>query len=241
MGRLIKFLGVILAFSTIGTVRAAEVHDFHAAVTDAYSHYREASFYIHTGNPGVAALELQSLSDKWKDLAAKFSANPPSIYSTDGKWGATLAEIDKRIEQGMGAANDGDLKAAKSELGPIRSLLADLRKRNGVISFSDLVDNANKAYDALYHFRHEPPDFSKPESVDGARRALSIVQYWYQRCLDEAPEQYAKQPLFQRLVEDSVQSLNRAWDALNKKQQKRFINILREVRASDRMLFLRYG
>ena len=241
MGRLIGVLCLVIAvLSPIGT-KAAEVHDFHAAVVDAYSHYREASFYIHTGNPGVAALELQLLNDKWQEIITRFAAKPPGIYSEDKSWRTSLTEIGERISQGQMAAGDGDIKTAKATLGPVRTLLSDLRRRNGVTTYSDLIDQANKAYDALFHYRHVPPDFTKPDTVDGARQALSVVIYWYQRCLDEAPEVFAKQPLFQRLVEDSIGSLNRAWDALRKEQQKRFVNILREVRASDRMLFLKYG
>ena len=63
------------------SANAFVIDQFHAALTEADQDYRSASFYLRTGNPGVALLELQALSDKWQTLSKTFSDQPPGPYA----------------------------------------------------------------------------------------------------------------------------------------------------------------
>ena len=54
-----------------------------------------------------------------------------------------------------------------------------------------------------------------------------------------APEEYKASTEFQRLMEVSLRSLSFIWDAAHKQQERRVINILQELRSSDRLLYLR--
>jgi len=55
-----------------------------------------------------------------------------------------------------------------------------------------------------------------------------------------APEEYKASTEFQRLMEVSLRSLSFIWDAAHKQQERRVINILQELRSSDRLLYLRF-
>ncbi|MCW9032768.1 MAG: hypothetical protein OQJ97_01015 [Rhodospirillales bacterium] len=233
------FLGFSLLLST--NLRAAEVHDFHRSLADAYTHYRAATFYLRTGNPAVASFELMDLQTKWQALNKRFKQNPPAIYSRDGTWGPSMQEIELRIDQGVKATENGDLEAAKKKLVPIRQLLSDLRRRNNVSTFSDIVDKANHSFDSLFYYRHNEPDLNKPEQVEDVQRRLSLAAYWYQQCLELAPKKAKNDLLFDRLISTSLESYSKAWVALREKDTRRFINILREISASNRMLYLKFG
>lgn len=219
---------------------AASVHDFHAALSEADRDYRSASFYLRTGNAGVALLELQALADKWKALSAAFLERPPGVYAGDPKWAVTLSEIGAQIGSAISRAEGGDAKAARNKLKPIRAALADLRRRNGVFLFADCVEEANRAMDALFVYRRKPPNFENQEEVDELLRRAAVTSHWYDRCFRTAPEKYRKSPEFRRLMEVSLRSLSLIWDAAHKKQERRVINILRELRSSDRLLYLRF-
>ncbi len=215
--------------------------EFHAAVDDAYGHYRESDFYLRTGNAGVAAFELEALEAKWRALVARFAAKPPRAYAADTHWTRDLADIGKRAAEGLRLADAGEPEAARAMLKPVRRILGDMRRRNGIFLFSDCVDGANGAMEGLYKFRHAPPDFERSESVRAARRATAEMRRWYVRCRDMASPGRATDTEFKRLMERSLYSIGRLDVALDQKNQRMFINIIRELRSSDRILFLRFG
>ena len=240
-----RTLSVLLLVTLIGlnspASKAAPVHDFHDAVADANASYREASFYLRTGNPMVAAFGLQDMNDKWSTIIKQFAKSPPGIYAADTSWETSLIEIGKHIQDGIAATDAGDLKGAQQNIAPVRKILSDLRARNGVFLFSDRVDRANAAMEAIWSFRHNPPDFSKPDEVNDLRQKTTLMTYWYERCRDTATPQVKNDPQFKRLVDKTLYSLGRMWVAIGEKNQLSVINILREMRSSDRLLYLHFG
>ena len=222
------------------SANAFVIDQFHAALTEADQDYRSASFYLRTGNPGVALLELQALSDKWQTLSKTFSDQPPGPYAKDPAWSATLGQISHQVDTALADVEAGNVKAAQGLLEPIRAALADLRRRNGIFMFADCVEEANQAMDALYAYRHRPPNFDDQRDVDELLRRAAVTAHWYERCFKTAPEKYAVSTEFQRLMEASLRSLGLIWEAVHNKQERRVINILRELRSSDRLLYLRF-
>ena len=233
---------LLLAAVTAGTVaRAAPVHDFHAAMAEAAKHYRFAAFYLRTGNAGVAAIEIQSLQETWQALATAFVKAPPDLYATDPEWASTLAEIGKRAGDALTAVDAGDTDAAARHLAPIRGQLVQLRRRNGLFIFADYVEEANRAFDLLFEFRRRPIDFDNTDDVRTLLTRAAVASDWYRRCLEAAPEKTRASEEFRRLVEISIASMGRIWDAVRERDQRRVVNILREIRSADRLLYLRFG
>lgn len=241
--RKLMIAGAIFAFSLTSapTARSAPVHDFNEAVTIAYGFYREAFFLLRTGNPQVASLELDEMAVRWATIISRFGPTPPDMYSADPTWKKTLEAINKKITRGLAETIEGDDKAAIETLGPIRKILSDLRRRNGVFMYSDYVDKANEAFRKLYKFRYNPPDFNRVEEVDQLRQILAITVYWYEQCQENAPKVIRENPEFQRLMEDSLYTLSRIWVAIANKAEPNLISLLRGLSSSDKMLFLRFG
>jgi hypothetical protein len=242
MTRLIAALLLATALGLwVAPARGAEVHEFHDALAEAYRHYREGAFYLATGNPDVAAFELATFADKWAALAARYGDKPPGIYAKDEEWRTTLEEISRRTAEGLNAAEAGEVEAAREHLVPVRAVLGRLRQRNGVFIYSDCVDRANAAMDRLYHFRRNPPDFTKPDEIDELRRAAALTAYWYEQCRESAPPEALADPQFERLMGDSLRALTRIWTAIRAEDPRAVVGILRELRSWDRFLFLRFG
>jgi hypothetical protein len=242
VGRIaIVVTALVLVLSVVGPARAGEVHDFHDAVADATGHYRQAMFYLHTGNGASALFELDEMAAKWDAVELRFADNPPDTYDNDPTWSDALVAVGEAVVAGISAAEAGDVEAARAQLAPIRGALSGLRQRNGVFLFSDCIERANGAFERLFVYRHEPPDFAAVEAMDELRRTLAITAYWYGVCHDTAPALVADDPRFQRIMESARYSLGRMWDAMDKQDELRLINILRELKSSDGLLYLLFG
>jgi hypothetical protein len=237
----IFFTILTFTFTPAHYTNSAPIHDFNEVVADAYGFYREAFFLLRTGNPQVASLELEKMSVSWKSIIKRFKTTPPEIYSDDPLWKNTLETVNKAIVHGLAGTIEGNPKRAIKILGPIRKMLSELRKRNGVFVYSDTVDKANAAFMKLKIFRHNPPDFNVVEEVDQLRQSLATTVYWYKQCVETAPATLRQNPEFRRLMDDSLYSLSRIWVAIANKKKLNLINILRGLSSSDQMLFLRFG
>ena len=91
-------LAILLLMAFPSSSSAAAVDEFHTALTEADRDYRSASFYLRTGNPGLALLEIQALSDKWQVLSETFRDQPPDAYANDRAWASTLGQIHHLLE-----------------------------------------------------------------------------------------------------------------------------------------------
>jgi len=230
-------LGIMIPLET----HAGEVDAFHAAQGDAYAHYRQAMFYTRTGNTMTAAFELDEMAGKWAKIVSRYSENPPAAYAADPKWRETLEDVAKRIDLGLVAVSDGNAEQVTDQLSPIRGLLADMRRRSNVVIFSDHVDAANKAFQKLFEFRQNQPDFSDPAQVSDLQNRLDETIAAYKKCVDEAPSGIAANEQFQRLMKDSLFYLERINVAIDEKNQLGVVNILRRVISSDKLLWLLFG
>jgi len=238
---LVAVVVTLLAGAGPRAASASDFRDFHGMLAGAYPHYREATFYLRTGNAGVALFELEQWTEKWKTIAARFGDTPPDVYADDPDWSSNLSQIADISNAGLALTQAGALKKAGAALEPIRELLAESRRKNHVVIFSDFVDRANQAFEVLFRFRHAPPAFDNADQLDDFRRAVAVTTLTYRRVMENAPALHLENPEFARLMAQSFHSLDRLWVAIREANQLNLINILREMRSSDRMLFLRFG
>jgi hypothetical protein len=220
---------------------AGTVHEFHKAEARAMRGYRWASFYLRTGNLALAEMELGQFADGATKLVQSYAVNPPDIYSTDDTWPGDLRKIAQLASEAQAALSVDNVEEARAKLTPIRALNGDMRRRNGVFLFVDCIDIANHSFTRLFRFRHNPPNFQKPEQLDSVRQDLAETLYWYRQCLKAAPVETAQDSRFRRLVETSIVSLEKVWGALRAGEERRMINLLREVASSNRLLYLQFG
>ncbi|NQV61826.1 MAG: hypothetical protein HQ502_19320 [Alphaproteobacteria bacterium] len=243
-----RFMRVCLNFMLAATclsiftpgLMAAPIHDFNKALGDTMRHYRWAGYYLHTGNIALAQLELDGFVLKAGELSERYALSPPGIFADDPDWTSDIKYLPITAMAALAASDTGDVKKAESLLAPVRARMGSMRRRNGLFLFGDCIDAANGAFDRLWRVRHQPPDFTKPAPVDEMRQDLAVTLYWYRRCQEEAPAAVRGNQQFQRLMEDSVRSLSLIWEAARNKNSRRIINILREVRSADRLLYLNF-
>ncbi len=238
---LLAALAALVLSGLAGTSRASELSDFNDASADAYRHYRAAVSYLRTGNTALAAIELEAATGKWQGVTGRFAANPPDAFADDAAWTVTLNGVGQRLQQALTSTDAGDLKMARETLAPVRDELGALRRRNGVVVFSDRVDEVTAAMDRLWRFRRERPDFVSAETLRELTSGTAILGHLLRRCREEAPAALRGDPDFLRFLDSAVEGVERLWQAVEGRDEQLLINTLRELRSFERLFFLRFG
>jgi len=233
--------GLIFWTSPINVAKASEISEFHKQVSIANNFYRESQFYLRTGNPAIAGFNLTDLQTQWDLILNTYLKTPPGLYADDINWRQSLTKISKQISLGITATDSGDLKKAALEIKPIRKLLVDLRRRNGVFIFSDCIYEANQAFAELFKYRASKPDYSKPDKIDEIRQKLANTIFWYKRCGETAPEQIKNNAQYKRLIDGALESFDLMWIAIREKNHIRLVSNLQGVASFNRLLYLQFG
>lgn len=224
------------------SAQAGDLSSFNGAVAASYHHYRAALFYLRTGNPAVAGFETAEASRAWNEKVMPFAERVPDAFSEDEAFAADLGDISRRLAEADRLLAEGDDGAAAADsLRPVREQLSALRRRSGVIVFSDHVDAANAAMERLWVYRHEPPNWADSSEVADLTSAAAVTIFLYRQVFDNAPAPIAENPEFQRIMQGALRSLEGMWQEIQASNEDLIISYLRELRSFDRILWLEFG
>lgn len=220
---------------------AAGGANFETDRAGAYAHYREAVFYARTGNTPIAALALDEFIVKWSALVATYADSPPAAYAAETDWSGVLGDILERAESGLEALDTDDAEAARTAIDPIRGILGDLRRRNGVITYSDHVNALSAAMDVLARYRREVKDLGDAQAVAAVREQAAIVSTLFEKCRSAATPDIAGDPEFMRLVDGAAESMGKLLKSLQTGDILLYRIGIGELRSYERIMFLRFG
>jgi hypothetical protein len=232
---------LLLALLWPALARADETADFLKASAEAYRPYRGAVVYLHTGNAGIAALALEEMAERWARVCGRYRARPPPAFAADPSWRASLDEVSRRIEEARARIEAGDAAGAGAILGPIRTVLGDLRRRNGVVTFSDRIDAFSAALESLWVHRDDPPDLSDAGVVARLAAQARALREALETVHKDVPAALAGDPQLHRLLEGSRTAAGRLEQAIDGGDRELFIGTLRELRSFEQILWLNFG
>ncbi len=234
---------LVLLFAVLcpAAAHADETADFLAASAEAYKPYRGALAYLRTGNTGLAALALDDAAERWDRLCERYRERPPAAFAADPAWQDSLDDITRRMEAARARAAADDAKGAAELLKPIRASLGSLRRRNGIVTFSDHVDAFSAAMRALWVYRHDPPDMSDDETIARLRQLARALKRAWETLDDEVPAAIANDPQLRRLLEGSAAGIETLERAIESRNQRFLVNTLRELRSFEQMIWLNFG
>ncbi|MEM1198204.1 MAG: hypothetical protein AAGI06_02740 [Pseudomonadota bacterium] len=220
---------------------ADEVATFNAAIEKVNQPYKSALFYLRTGNAGVAGLELATASGAWNTVVERYAKTPPAPLTQDAAWPETIQDISNAFETGQKLAESGKSKPARGALLPIRGLLHQMRKRNGLRVLADCVFDLNGYMDVLYHWRHNPADFTVAEVRTKATEVSNKYIEQLKLCRSEAPESVKQNADFQSVMDGAAKSAGTLLRPIERQEPDAFINVLRELKSFDVIIFVRWG
>ena len=110
--------------------------------------------------------------------------------------------------------------------------MGDLRRRNGVYLLQDCLADFSGAMDALWVYRHDMPDLEQRESQ---------VELISRRCEAMASGDLRQDPEFRRLFDLFYDGMGTIRNAVLERSPARVVNVLREWRSAQRLIFFRFG
>lgn len=234
-------MGLFVSFISATSSHASTVDAFNDDVSKAYAAYRSAANYLRTDNPGIAFLELSDASDVWANISNTYATNPPSPYIKDTEFRATLLQIAKVLTLGRDLAESGDSKSSLKMISPIRGVLYNLRKRNGIRLYADCITELNRAMEPIFVHRRVIPDLY----IEPLKAQITNESRTYQNLLTDcrglAPASYTSDQEFIRLFDGTMESITSIFPAIESRRPQRVINVIRELRSFDRIIYFKFG
>ena len=232
--------GIIAGFCLLALSATASAADaFTEAMDAAYAPYRVALFKTNGQSQPEAEQAIIQARSSWQSLQQRFGQSAPSPYAQDSRLPLTLAEVAAVYEKAEGEIRTGQLSQAHETLEAARDLMAELRRRNGVISFSDHMN--------AYHAQMELLLTDGPAQAAQAAGLLRLLgqagalDYLVRKLRSEAPATLAADAEFGRLlaaVEQSVAALMQALLAQDAAQAREALGRLKKPYSQ---LFLKFG
>lgn len=215
---------------------AGPMQDFEKELQSAYADYRAALFRTNTSDKAASEAAIDHMAAKWQTLSGKWSSAPPPQYADDRNFPATLAKVAQILGDARRETASGKLSEAHETLEKIRDELGDLRRRNGVISFSDRMNAYHEQMEKILLGKYG--DFDAKGIAD-LREDVAILSYLLKEIAANPPAQRdaVYEPAL-AAVEKSVETLRAALASGDVANVKASIKTLKPPYSR---LFLNYG
>lgn len=229
-------VGALATLSWGATWAADPVTD---AMQSAYAPYRVALFKTNSNAQAEALAAVAEAQKVWTALRERFAAKPPAPYDRDAQFTDSLARVDAVYRKAAKEVSDNQLTAAHETLEEARDLMAELRKRNNVIVFSDAMN----AYHA--QMEHVLGDGPSMLASTGTRAPLvasvGALHYLAQQLVSNTPASLAANPEFQQALEAVLGSVNTLQKALWAQDDGATKEALSKLKVPYSKFFLKFG
>ena len=229
-------LALSLLFAAAGATAADAVTDSMQAT---YAPYRVALFATNNHAQDQARQAVAQARQGWQQLAAEYGARPPVPYERDGEFASSLAQVSQVYAKAAQEIENDQLIAAHETLEQVRETMAQLRRRNQVIVYSD---HAN-----AYHAQMEQvlSDGEKmlaaPLGMQQLTLQVGALDYLAGRLKSEAPADYLKNEQFIALYQAVDTSVANLKSALLQQDAARVKEALGKIKGAYAKLFIKFG
>lgn len=237
MYKKLTFLVSALLFGFVSSALAMDT--FTEAMQKAYVPYRVSLFATNTKSKTQSQQAVQNAREAWKGIIRQFGAQVPAPYDRDAGFGTTLSEVDKVYAQAADEIGRDRLAEAHETLEKVRDLLADLRKRNNVIVYSDYMNEYHAVMEEL--LLKGKQTLAGEQGVQKLIAEAGVLEYLYRKLVTEAPVQYKTNEEFTGLIGNVEKSVNNLRNALFSQDSKAITEALDKLKAPYSKLFLQFG
>jgi hypothetical protein len=136
------------------------------AIQSAYAPYRAALFRTNGSSQPEAAEAITQARRGWQTVQ-QHAARPPAPYDRDPRVADTVAQVAAVYAKAEQQIQAGQLAPAHETLEQARDLMAELRRRNGVVTFSDHMND--------YHAQMEHVLGAGPALLAGPQGPLQLM------------------------------------------------------------------
>lgn len=209
------------------------------AMQEAYAPYRVALFKTNGMSRAESQQALQQAQLSWTRLTQAFGAKPPAPYDRDPMFAATLTEVAAVYAKAAERIAANDLAGAHATLEEARDIVADLRRRNQVIVYSDHMNAYHAEMERI--LQDGAKLLAQPDGIARLTALSGALSYLASRLSVEAPPRYAGNEEFQTLVKAVREAVDDLQAALFARDAAAATAALQRLKAPYGRLFVKYG
>lgn len=212
---------------------------FTDAMTDAYPAYRAALYRTNSGSKQESEQAIARTRQAWNALIANYGDKPPAPYDRDPEFAPTLAAVAGVFEKAEDQIADGELAEAHETLESARDLMADLRRRNDVIVYSDHMNAYHAEMEKV--LTHGGETVSRPGGPLLLMAEVGKLEYLAARLRTEAPAALTTDPRFESAIQEVEGSVAALRDAVLTGDTEKIRRSLPAIKKPYAKLFLQFG
>ncbi|MDZ4738956.1 MAG: hypothetical protein SGJ03_03525 [Alphaproteobacteria bacterium] len=209
------------------------------AMQAAYGPYRAALFKTNQNSQSESQAAIEQARQSWSVVATKFGSAPPAPYDQDKAFAASLAEVSKIYDKAAGEIGKNELSDAHETLEHARDIMAEIRRRNNVIVYSDHMN--------AYHAQMERVLIDGPKTLAGSNGLLELtaqtgaLEFLAARLGGEAPAALREQDEFKTMVAAVQKSVADLKAALFTRDEAKVKDALAKLKVPYSKMFIKFG
>lgn len=167
--------------------------------------YRMALYKTNGKAQEEAQAAVQQAQAAWSKLASQFGAKPAAPYDRDTAFATSVLEVSKVYDQALNEVNAGQLTTAHNTLERVRDVMADMRRRNGVVVFSDHMNAYHSQMEVI--MVHGGETLAQPKGMLHMTAQVGALSYLARQLELQAPADLKKNDEFNGLLKAVNQSV----------------------------------
>ncbi len=209
------------------------------AMQIAYAPYRNALFRTNSNAQAESQHAIEQAQQSWTKLIEQYSSKPPAPYDRDTAFVTSLSEVLKVYDLSARQVSANQLTAAHETLEKARDIMAEMRRRNQVVIFSDHMN--------AYHSEMENVLINAPMILlqqNGMQQLTAMVgalNYLAKKLISEAPANYATNEEFFESAKAVNKSVTELQEALFLQDAEAIKIKLSKVKVPYSKFFLKFG
>ena len=230
---------VCLLAATLATPPAWAADVVTDAMQAAYVPYRAALFRTNSKAQAESEQAIAQARAQWQALSERYATRPPAPYDRDPGFAAALKQVDDVYAKAQAQIADKRLPDAHATLEEARDRMADLRRRNGVIVFSD---HMNAYHEEMEQALNEGARIlAQPGGMLALAGQAGVLDYLGRRLRSEAPATLAGDAEFGSLVDAVQSSVAALRGAIARQDEAAVRDALGKLKSPYSRLFLKFG
>lgn len=213
------------------------------AVTDAMQAangpYRMALYKTNGSSQTEAQQALSQAQKAWDQLSAQVGGKPAAPYDRDAAFGKSVTAVSQVYAKAMTEIAANDLKGAHNTLEEAREIMADMRKRNNVVVFSD---HMNAYHEVMEHIIVDGnTTLAQPNGLLLMTGQAGALSYLAKRLTTQAPASHLQNTEFISLVEAVNKSVTTLDAAVLTQDMAAVKDAISKLKGPYSKLFAKFG
>lgn len=214
---------------------------FERALDAVQEPFRVSASYARTGNTVLAVIEIEEAIAVFNQTIQPFAATPPDWFSADDGFAKSLTALRDSLIAMQEAGSEGNAEKMVARAETYRAAVTALHLRSGLYTFRDCAFDLTATMDTIWDYRDDPQTLVQPDMRARVATAAGALAATVRRCDGLASDAARAEPSYARLMGGMIESLIPLDESIAAGDFPRFLNVIREQRSLERLIFFNFG